>query len=315
LNARGYAAYRFTRASVEGADGFTGKQVGNAGEAGIHVEALVKGGFVRAGSWADFGKAGEAPGRYLRQGAFTRYYGDVRMSGHQSFIVDVSATAGASVGDVPIELQFAGGNRIDPFLGDRFHPVSEYMWAGPVYRASGSSSFVGTGGPLQFFVPGGRFGGVSVTLGLPGYSIPLMPDLDAQQRPAVENSLLKEFNANLAQVTERSLRRGASVEQAEQRSVEESRELSETLRSLIRHAHRFSARPFLALDVASVSGNGAAARSALATGLGLRIQSLNSGLELLYMKSVRDSALAPDEGSSNFILRFYVRPRVFLGSN
>ena len=81
----------------------------------------------------------------------------------------------------------------------------------------------------------------------------------------------------------------------------------------MQHAHKFSARPVFALDAAIVRGNGAEDRSAVAAGVGLRIQGLNSGAEVLYMKSVRDSFDRQD-GGYNVIVRFYARPNLFFSN-
>jgi hypothetical protein len=306
---RVHLAYRFTETNVNGSAGSVSHQGEHAGEAGAHTEWLTNGGFVRLGTWGDFGKSGQAEGPYARGGAFARYYTDMRLSLHQSILTDISGSIGGSLGDVPVYRQFAGGNRYDQPLADRFHPVDEYTWAGPLYRAAGVSSFAGPSVTMQPTVPGGHFVGASFTLGLPLYSKPLVQAVDPGQKQQVQELIQNEFNLTVARIMDRGLQAGLATNLAERRSRKEGSELAATLRNLIRHARSLTLRPVGVADFASVYGAGTASRTGFAWGGGMRAQGLNRGVELLYMKSAYDS-LRLGQSRDNIIVRLYFRPAV-----
>jgi hypothetical protein len=275
---RATAAFRFISVGVAAdADAVeTQKDVGFQGS--VQQEFTIPAGFFRVGGWADAARALKDDIWYSRQGVFARLYETRSLGRRASWNVDVTGTAGHS-GEVPAYRVFTGGNRLEPFLADKSYPRSEYNWAGPILRGFGVSSVVVPG--TQFQVSeGGTYWGFSSTVGLPGFSRPLL-EVDSRQAPAVNNAIQNSFDDSIADMMSRRLRSGVPVDEAERSSSNEGQQLRRVLSNIITQATSLSLRPLLVLDGARMR-TGANELTAWSYGGGIRLAALSWGAEILW---------------------------------
>jgi hypothetical protein len=269
-------------------------------EGNFQQEATLDGGFLRFGGWADHGFGGDDA--YSRGGLFTRIYRDYALGARSSWVLDLLAMAGVS-GETPSYRAFTGGNRLDPFLADRVHPASEFVWAGPVLRGYGISNF---GLPLTAATVGASdYQGASLTVGLPGFTEPLMARVDASLRPRIDGLIEEAFQESVADMMEQRLRHGVSARKAERSSRREALQLKKVVQNVMEHGHLFTARPLFVVDVAQLR-RGTSVR-AMSIGGGVRITGLGAGGELLLLKNTSSEADGPPRGY-RVVFRGYVRP-------
>lgn len=261
-------------------------------ELAIHAagqqEFTIPGGFVRASGWADRGHRFGEPLTYNRAGAAVRLYEDVAVGRLGSVVVDLAGHTGIS-GAVPLYRTFTGGNRLDPFLAERTETVDEMTWQGPMIRGFGISSLMLPFQPGRADVaPAERYGGLSVTLGLPGYTRLLVDRVDADQKKRLDAKLQEAFDRAIADMMARKLDQGASVQKAAGASRREGLELRRALDNLIRHARSFSARPLIAFDVGHL-GSDVTGATAWSAGGGFRLAAMSWTAEALFFQNHADA--------------------------
>jgi len=290
------AAYRYSKTSLNGAESYASHQRHNV-ETSLNQEFQLTGGFLRLGSWLD-------AGRGLRYGAFTRLYQNINVPAASSISFELSLLGGNSLGSLPADRRFAGGDRLDPFLGEKSPNPSELTSVGPILRGFGISEFYV---PRRVFgtVAPNRFAGVSLTLGVPGISTPLIKSVDLEQSQQVRTEIQRVFDQAVVSLVQRNLDLGVSGEKAAKRSKREAMALRRTLQNLLQHGHKFSARPLLFFDGGWITDD-SFNRTAATVGGGVRIQRLGQGIDVLYTRVVHDT-LPEALHKREILIRLYLR--------
>src|SRR5262249_30183477 len=152
-----------------------------------------------------------------------------------------------------------------------------------ILRGYGISGFaLPVDGPI---VRGTEYGGVSLTLGLPGYSKPLVYSVYPEMKSEIAASVGRAFDKSVAEIMTRRLREGASVDAAQRSTLREGRQLRQVLQNLIDHGRSLAIRPLFVLDAARLAGVTNSA-NALCLGGGFRVASQNWTAEGLFVDTV-----------------------------
>ena len=266
-------------------------------------EYTLSGGFLRTGGWFDQGKASDLDMSFARGSAFWRVYKDFR-TGRASWLLDTTVMGGMS-SDVPAFRAFIGGNRLDAFLGERVPTEEEFTWAGPIVRGFGigGMSLPSNRGSIA---RGGRYGGVSVTLGLPGYVQPLVERVGPDEQVRLQGELDNEFQRTISGMMQQRIDAGASRERALRSSTNEGLKLQRVLENFISRGPRIAIRPILAFDVGRLA-NQTEDRTTMSVGGGIRIASSRIGLQLLVTDIVHDSLPDGVSGGRELLVRAHLR--------
>lgn len=263
-------------------------------------------GFFRAALWQE--SAWQSDASYQRVVLRLGYEKEIAIAPNQTIGIEVVAGGGSTFGDVPAYAKFFGGNAPGQFLYDNATGSTLMnMPSGPVIRSLGENEAHLRNGPSTF--GGETFWNVNlnVTIPIPRWSMPLIPNEETDIPDINGNPVsLKQLLRRQIDVTGPSMlsavlqQQGLSADQAARRAKEILGEVTPATHFIIDEANLYAIKPLLMFDAAGLSGPGGADETWFAAGGGIQLTVVTAKFEAGYLRTIS----GPTFGSQgNFFVR------------
>lgn len=249
-------------------------------------------GFFRAALWEE--SAWQTGSSYQRLVLRLGYEKEIAVAPNQTIGIEVVAGGGRTFGDVPAYARFFGGNAPGQFLYDSATGSTLMnMPAGPVIRSLGENEAHLRNGSSTF--GGETFWNVNlnVTIPIPRWSMPLIPNEDTDIPDLNGNPVtLKQLLRRQIDVTGPSLlaatlqQQGLTADQAARRAKEILAEVTPATHFIIDEANLYAIKPLLMFDAAGLSGPAGSNETWFAAGAGIQLTVVTAKFEAGYLRTI-----------------------------
>lgn len=278
-------------------------------------------GVSRIGFWADANSPNNNRKNYRRVAGLWGYQREFLTIPNQTVGVEALLGVGRVWGTVPQYARFYGGNSPANFLYEaRDSPALRALPVGPVLRSFGSGQFTAANGIA-------RGGGTSywnlslnVTIPVPGWSSPLVPDIsielptrdanghaivNADGDPVMEERPLRDILKNQGESSRKVLERlfrkeGLSLEEAQSKARRELKSINSILGFIADQANIYSVKPLFMFDVARLNAPEGDSQNRFGLGGGLQFTIVIAKFEAGYMRTLSPQ---PGDKRGNFVMR------------
>lgn len=281
-------------------------------------------GVSRLAVWLDANSPHSSRDRYYRVAALWGYQREFVVVPNQTIGVEALLGAGRAWGTVPQYARFYGGNYARNFLYEtRDSPVITTFPVGPLLRSFGSGQATARNGPQQ----GGGTSfwnlNLNVSVPVPKWSSPLVPDvslelpkrdanghavLDADQNPVMEDRPLRVILKNQGESSRKVLMRtflkeGMTQTEAEAKARRDLKGINSILGFIADQANVYSLKPLFMFDGARLNAPGAVNnQTRFAVGGGLQFTIVIAKFEAGYMRTLHP---LPGDQKGNFVVRLF----------
>lgn len=300
---RATARYRFSKQKMIVLNVPDRYYLDNGMQAELSKEYSIPEGFLRVAPWMDLDSSHVAP-LSLRFGGNLRFYREWTPGRGQSILTDISSSAATSVGPLSTNRSFTGGSTFDPPLLEQPLGIEDYTWIGPILRGYGFSEFRAPTPQTLLTREGTSFAGVSVTIGLPGWSNLLFDNKTPEYRQQLIELANNLTSMSRAQAFEDYLKTESDPEKARAFAQKRVNTTKAMLHNLFQHAKQFSIRPLLIYDYGSIMSRDAATVRDWSAGAGFRVWFRLGILEAVY---AQNGGAIPGGSQHNLEVRFRLR--------
>ncbi len=278
-------------------DGESANGTENAGELRVIAEGRASGGFLRAALWAD----GASPGRgseYGRIAALIGFEKEFLVAPNQTIGLEAIAGAGKAW-SAPAYARFYGGNTARDFLFNSLQsPGLAAFPTGPVIRSFGEGEALARSGRGARGSSDYWHINVNLSLPLPGFSSPLIPNEEVAPGLTLKRLLKNKAGDSVSHLAVEFEDEGLSPAAALAKAKAIYGEVQPAIEFIADRANVYALKPLLLCDVAGETDTQRGRRVAAAVGGGVQLTIVTAKMEIGYMHTV-----AGDSRSGNFFGR------------